>query len=128
MDTISNFLTTLVNAQRVQQPRIVVPYSRLAAELARLLQRKGRVVKVDEEGTPLKRLVVTLAYDEGEQPRVHGVRRISKPGRRVYAGKGKIPFSYDGIGLVVVSTPKGLMADKEARRHGIGGELMCEVW
>jgi len=127
MDIIGNLLTSLINAQRVGKKRMVIPYSRLSEALVTFLQQKGLVAKVRVKNEERRELVVTLAY-EGKEPRVHGVRRLSRPGQRRYAGKGAIPYSYDGVGMIVISTSQGLRDDKTARKEGMGGELLCEVW
>lgn len=129
MDTVGNFLTALNNAARIRQPRVVVPASRFITDLARWLEQKGYVASVKEatHGTQ-SRLTVALAYQDDKRPKLHGARRISTPGRRRYASASRIPFVLDGVGLVVVSTSQGLKSDQEARREGLGGELICEVW
>lgn len=129
MDTIGNFLTALNNAARARQPRVVLPASRFTSELAWFLEQKGYVaaVKADIAGTRPK-VTVTLAYRDPKTPKLHGAQRISTPGRRRYASAGEIPYSFDGVGVVVVSTSQGLKGDREARKAGLGGELICEVW
>ena len=94
-----------------------------------VLQKKGLVATVRvQEGTPAQ-LIVTLAYDEESgKPRIQGVKRISTPGRRQYVKQGDVPYPVTEQGAIVVSTSQGLMLDGEARRAGIGGELVCEVW
>ena len=77
---------------------------------------------------PRSKLVLTLAYDEEGAPLIHGVRRLSRPGQRLYTPSDKIPYSLDGVGSVILSTSKGLMDDSKARKLGVGGELVCEVW
>lgn len=129
MDTVGNFLTALNNAARVRQPRVVVPASRFTLALAQFLEQKGYVasVKTDTEGAH-PHLTVTLAYRDAKTPKLHGARRISTPGRRRYTSAATIPYSLDGVGVVVVSTSHGLKGDREARKAGLGGELICEVW
>jgi len=127
MDTLGNFLTSLINAQRVGKKRMVAPYSVLNESVANFLQTKGLVAKVRRKGEGMNELIVTLAYEAGS-PRVHGLRRLSRPGQRRYAGAGEIPYSYDGLGLIVISTSQGLKDDKTARSEGVGGELLCEIW
>lgn len=129
MDTVGNFLTALNNAVRVLKPRVVLPAARFTSELARFLEKKGYVaaVKVETEGAR-PTVTVTLAYHDPKTPKLHGARRISTPGRRRYATVSDIPFSFDGKGVVVVSTSQGLKGDRDARKAGLGGELICEVW
>ncbi len=129
MDSIANMLTSLMNAQRLGKARVVVPYSRFKEDLARLLQNKGLVatVRVQEEG--VRQLVIILAYDkETGESRLQGVRRLSTPGRRRYAKQWEVPYPIQSQGAVVVSTSQGLMDDGQARKSGLGGELVCEVW
>lgn len=128
MDPIADMLTTLLNAQRVQKKRVALPYSRFKEELLALLQAKKIIGSYRVQESPIAKLVVTLAYDEWQQPHLNGVRRLSKPGGRVYVQKTDIPYSRDGAGLVVVSTSQGLMIDKEARKAKLGGEVICEIW
>jgi small subunit ribosomal protein S8 len=101
----------------------------LKRQVLEILQREGYILGVDdvsEDGHPTFK--VGLRYVNEEQPMITGTRRISKPGRRVYVGKGDIPKVRNGIGLSIISTSKGLMTDSESRRAGIGGEILCSVW
>jgi small subunit ribosomal protein S8 len=121
-------LNTLVNASRVRKERVSVPYSRFNETLAHFLQRKGYLAKVDERGSDKNlKLLVTLAYTE-QGPALQGVRRLSKPGQRWYVHKKDIPFSAGRRGMVIVSTPHGLLDNTEAQKKNTGGELICEVW
>lgn len=128
MDTIANMLTSILNAQRVGKKRVVVPYSRFKVRLAELLRDKGLIATFRQEEGTSPALVLTLAYDEQGSARIHGLRRLSSPGQRQYVSRHEIPYSLDGVGMVVVSTPKGLMDDTRARKEGMGGELVCEIW
>ena len=127
MDTIANMLVSLKNAQQVGKKRIAVPYSKAAVSLAQFFQEKGLVVKIREQEGPRRKLIITLNYAD-DKPRLNGLRRISKPGQRRYVGKDEIPYSFDGFGFLIISTSRGLVDDKTARRDGIGGEIICEVW
>lgn len=129
MDAIANMLTSIYNAQRVGKSRVVVPYSRFKEQLAQLLQQRELVATVRvEEGTP-RHLVVTLAYDEESgKPKIQGVKRLSTSGRRHYVKQGQVPYPITDTGAIILSTSQGLMDDGQARRVGIGGELVCEVW
>lgn len=128
MDTVANMLTALVNAQRVGKKRVALPYSRFQKSLLEFLQQQGLVAKVRVQESPRAKLVVTLAYDEHEEPKIAGAKRLSSPGRRYYAGSDEIPFSYQGFGTIVVSTSEGLLDDVSARKRGLGGELVCAIW
>ncbi len=128
MDTIANMLNTIINAQNVNKKRVMVPYSRFKESLARLLQEKGLLAAMRVQEGPQPSLVLSLAYQKNGSPRIHGLRRLSRPGQRLYVSKADIPRSLDGLGVVVVSTPEGLMDDRKARKEGVGGELVCEIW
>lgn len=127
MDPVADMLTTLVGAQRVGKERVAVPYSRFKEQLAGLLQKKEAVAaaRVQEGSRP--KLIITLAYRDGK-PKVRCARRLSRPGRRRYVTKEKLPWASGRPGFYVVSTSAGLMDEVEARRRGLGGELVCEVW
>lgn len=128
MDPIANMLTSLMNAQRVGKKRVAVPYSTFKKSLLDFMQQKGFVASVRTQESPISKLVVTLAYDENEKPVLQGTRRLSKPGARYYVASDDIPYSYRGIGMMVISTSKGLMTDNEARRQKLGGEAICALW
>lgn len=127
MDTIGNMLTSLVNAQRVGKKHVAIPYSRFNKDLLEFLQKRGVVAKVRMQESPKAKLVVTLAYDSG-QPVIHGTKRISKPGRKMYAKNDAIPYAYQDFGFIVLSTSKGLMDEAQARKEHVGGELICAIW
>lgn len=127
MDTVANMLTSILNAQRVGKERVVVPYSRFSKALAELLRDKGYVAKVTVRDKVPAELVIVLQYD-GTDGRIHHMRRLSVPGQRRYVSKHDIPYAVDGLGMVVLSTSRGVIDDGRARRDGLGGELVCEVW
>lgn len=127
MDPIANMLTSLLNASRVGKKRVAIPYSQFKSNLLTLLQTKGIVAKVRLQENARPKLLVSLAYAAG-QPVLHGVRRVSTPGRRVYVNAGHIPYVYDGAGFAVISTSQGLIDDTQARRQKMGGELICKIW
>lgn len=128
MDTIANMLISLVNASRAGKQRVKVPHSRFSKALADFLQQKELVAQVKENSSHnVSALLITLAYD-GDQARLRGVRRLSKPGQRFYVTKNKLPYGNHPQGMVIVSTPQGLMDSVSARQHGVGGELICEIW
>lgn len=128
MDTIANMLNAIINGQRVNKKRVAVPYSRFKERLAKLLHEKEKIAAFRIQEGEQQKLIISLAYDTAGEARIHGLRRLSSPGQRVYAAKAEIPYSLDGIGMVVVSTSKGLMDDRKARKEGMGGELICEIW
>lgn len=129
MDTIANMLTSILNAQRVRKDRVAIPYSKKSESLGRVLQEKGLLSSLRIQEGPQSKIIMTLSYDEGTlEPRIHGVKRISSPGRRRYVKRHSIPYPFSSTGSFIVSTPQGLMDDKEARKQGLGGELICEIW
>jgi len=127
-DPISDMLARIRNAQLARLERTELPLSKLKFNVAQLLKREGFVADVrSEEGTPGK-LTVVLKYGQGNQGAIVGLRRRSRPGRRLYVGHNDLPKVLNGLGIAILSTSRGLMTDKDARREKIGGELLCEVW
>ncbi|MEK7557498.1 MAG: 30S ribosomal protein S8 [Patescibacteria group bacterium] len=127
MDTIANLLTSLLNAQRTKKERVELPYSHSSERLLTVLRDQGRIATWRvTEGKPAK-FIVSLKYEEG-LPVIRGVRRVSKPGARQYIPKSKIPHPKYGEGFYVISTSAGVMDGTRARKEGLGGELMCEIW
>jgi len=128
-DPIADFLTRVRNASRVNKDRCDVPASNLKLELAKIFQEEGfiRSFKVLEEG-PQRTIRLYLRYSAEGESAIHGVERVSRPGRRVYRGVDELPRIRAGIGVAVVSTSQGLMTDSRARELRLGGEVMCRVW
>ncbi len=126
-DPISDFLCRVRNATRALHPEVVIPHSRLKEGLAHVLKREGYVAEVSVEGAGKKALRLKLKY-VGRKSVIEGLRRLSAPGRRVYSNCGSIPKIRGGLGVIIVSTPAGLLTDREARKRNVGGELMCSVW
>ncbi|MBI1833698.1 MAG: 30S ribosomal protein S8 [Candidatus Andersenbacteria bacterium] len=128
MDPIADMLTSLINAQRAQKKRVAVPYSRFKEALLATLQEQGFVSSVRTQDSPAAKLIVSLAYTEDGSPRLNGVKRLSTPGRRRYAGATQMPYNYTGFGKIIVSTSKGLMEADKAKKEKLGGELVCAIW
>jgi small subunit ribosomal protein S8 len=133
-DPIADFLTRVRNAIMAGQHTVSVPSSKLKVAIAKILQEEGFIESFEEikvEGKPQKTLRLALKY-VGERrerkPVISGLKRVSKPGRRVYVGKGDIPWVQSGMGISILTTPKGVMTGGRARQLGIGGEVLCEVW
>jgi len=124
-DTIADMLTRIRNAQAARRSVAVMPYSKLKEALAKILVEAGFIggVKVDKDGD-FKQLVVTLS----DTRQITALERVSKPGRRVYTKSQAIPLVVGGRGIIIVSTSSGLMTGREARKRGLGGELICKVW
>jgi small subunit ribosomal protein S8 len=122
-------LTRIRNALVARHDFTDVPASRLKVALAEVLKKEGYIggFEVKEEGSR-KTIRISLAYTPERQPAIGGLQRVSKPGLRVYAGRGEIPRVYGGLGVAIMSTPQGVMTGKEARQRGVGGEVLCYVW
>jgi small subunit ribosomal protein S8 len=128
-DPIADLLTRIRNGQLARHEKVTLPWSRMKEAVARALAGEGYVREIVVGGEATKRtLTVLLAYTESGEPVISGVRRVSKPGLRVYSSVRSIPSVRNGYGISVLSTPAGLLADREARRRNIGGEVVCEVW
>ena len=128
-DPISDMLTRIRNAGLARHDRTEVPASRLKEAVAHILMAEGFIADVrPTEGEGPKKLTIVLKYGRDRQSAIDGVRRVSRPGRRVYVRHDRIPRVLSGLGISILSTSHGLMSDREARRQKLGGELLCEVW
>ena len=127
-DPIADMLTRIRNGNTARHIEVKIPFSKIKKSIAEILKNEGYIVsyEVKEEGTK-RDIVVTLKYVDGEAV-VKGLKRISKPGRRVYSSVESLPKVLGGLGIAVVSTPKGVITDKECRKHSVGGEVLCYVW
>ena len=128
-DPIADMLTRIRNASRAKHPRVDVPASKLKREIARVLAETRFIdnfafIEDDKQGV----LRLYLRYDKDDKSIIQGMKRISRPGLRQYAGNGNIPRVLRGLGIAIVSTSRGVMTDREARRAGVGGEVLCSVW
>ena len=127
-DTIADFLTSLKNGYMAHKNEVVIPSSKMKQSLASLLQKEGLIRKVILIGDKLKTdLKIELIYEKG-RPKITQIVKVSKPGRKVYVNKDKIPKVLGGLGVSVLSTSCGLMTDKDARKKKIGGEIICKIW
>ena len=127
-DRVGDFIIRLQNAAMIGKPEVVISHSKHLEAIARKLKELGYVSKVEKEGTEKKTLTVSLAYDERGRAMLHGVKRISKPGRRLYIPSRDAHNVKNGSGARIVSTPKGILSDAEARKVKAGGENLFEVW
>ncbi len=128
-DPVSDFLTRIRNAQQAGHRRVDVPASKLKRALAKILVDKGYISKfIDIEDGKQGVLRMFLKYDSYGRPVIRKLARESKPGLRVYKGADDIPRSLNGLGIVILSTSKGVMTDKEARKLNVGGEILCSVY
>jgi small subunit ribosomal protein S8 len=131
-DPIADMLTRIRNAALARHDRTEVPASRLKEAVAKILKSEGFIADVRQsegdgsDGT--KKLTIVLKYGRDRQSAIDGMRRVSRPGRRVYVRHDRIPRVLSGLGISILSTSHGLMSDREARRQKLGGELICEVW
>ena len=128
-DPVSDMLTRIRNAIHAGHSSVVIPSSKLKLSVVRVLRDEGFVQNYDvipDRRQP--KIRVWLKYDDKRKPIVTGLKRVSRPGRRVYEGKRSLPWVLSGLGVAIVSTPSGVMTDQEARRHGVCGEILCYVW
>lgn len=128
-DPISDMLTRIRNAGMARNNETTMPGTKVLVAIAKILQEEGYIVDYEViEKRPQNQLKITLRYSADKQHSIREIKRVSKPGLRVYAGKDRIPRVRSGLGIAVVSTPEGVMTGYEARRRGIGGEVLCIVW
>ncbi|MGE3273486.1 MAG: 30S ribosomal protein S8 [Vicinamibacterales bacterium] len=135
-DPIADMLTRIRNAVAARHPRVDVPASKLKVELARILQDEGYVAgfKLVEEAAdrpnraPRQVIRVSLKYGPGGERVISGLQRVSRPGRRVYAGRDTVPSVLGGLGVNILTTSRGLMTGRAAQKLGVGGEVLCNVW
>ena len=128
-DPVADFLTRVRNAIRAKQQKVDVPASKLKLEIARILKEEGYISNykaTEENGQKLLR--VYLKYGSSNEAAISNLNRISKPGCRVYVGRTEIPRVLGGLGINILTTPKGVMTGRDARKSGVGGEILCEVW
>jgi small subunit ribosomal protein S8 len=128
-DTIADMLTRIRNANQMRYQEVSVPASNLKVSLAKILKEEGfiedyKVVDDNVQGT----ILVTLKYGQNKERVITGLKRISKPGLRVYAKAGEVPKVLNGLGIAIISTSHGVMTDKEARKENLGGEVLCYIW
>ena len=128
-DPLGDMLTRIRNGQSAKKDSVLTPASRLRASVLDVLQREGYIRGYSKEETtgPQPNIRIELKYFEG-QPAIQHVARVSKPGRRVYSGSTELPVVRNGLGITIVSTPKGVLSDAEARAENVGGEVLCQVF
>ena len=128
-DPIADMLTRVRNAIQARHPKVDVPASKLKTEIARILKEEGYIVnfKVAEEGAK-RTIKIYLKYANDNSPVVTGIERVSRPGCRTYVGKSEIPRVQGGLGISILTTPRGVMTGRQARKEGVGGELLCQIW
>jgi len=128
-DPIADMLTRIRNALMVRARSVIIPDSRIKRALARTLQAEGYLSRFEViRSGRFPMIKIYLKYTEGRQPVLRGLERISSPGCRIYAKRSEIPWVQSGLGTVILSTPRGILTGKQARRAGVGGEVLCKVW
>lgn len=126
-DPIADMLTRIRNAQAARHTEVAIPASKVKREIARVLKEYGYVSSV-EDGPGEREFTVGLRYAKDGNPVIRGIRRVSRPGLRSYAAAAEIPMVLGGLGHTIVSTSRGIMSGRQARKAGIGGEIVCKVW
>jgi len=128
-DPIADMLSRIRNAQAVKKSEVSLPFSRLKFELAKILKHENYLESVEkQEEAKFPQLKIVLKYDGNNQPVITNIKRVSKPGKRIYVSKNNIPIVLNNLGILIISTSSGLMTNKEAKRKGVGGEILCEIW
>ncbi len=128
-DPVADLLTRLRNATRAKHATVTIPKSVLKLNILRILKDEGFIRGFRVAGkAPKEQIVVSLGYDQHQEGLIRGLRRVSKPGCRIYVGKDSLPRIRNGLGVAIVSTSRGVMSDAQARAVVVGGEFLCEVW
>jgi small subunit ribosomal protein S8 len=128
-DPIADMLTRIRNANMARKDEIVLPGSLLKERIAQILEREGYLAGVSLEGEGKDRtLTIRLKYGPSRESSINGLERVSKPGRRVYSGKEDVPRVLGGLGIAILSTSQGILTDRQARKQGVGGEVLAYVW
>lgn len=126
-DPIADMLSRIRNATRAFLPSVEMPYSKIKESIANTLKQEGYVADVAVEGQAVKKIKIKLKYD-GKRGAIEGIRRVSRPGIRRYAGAVDMPRVLAGLGITIVSTSEGVMTGMQAKKKNVGGELLCQVW
>jgi small subunit ribosomal protein S8 len=126
-DPVADMLTRIRNAHMAALEKVDIPHSKLKGEIARVLKREGYILDFAIEGGK-RTLRVFLKYSSDLEPVIRGIKRVSRPGRRVFVSADDLPRVLSGLGTAILSTSSGLMTDKEARKQHVGGEVVCSVW
>ena len=124
-DPIADMLTRIRNANQMRNKEVSMPVSKMKVEIAKILDAEGFITNYTVDGNTL---TLTLKYGQNKERVITGLKRISKPGLRVYAGAEEIPHVLNGLGIAIISTPKGVMTDKLARKNNVGGEVIAYIW
>ncbi len=127
-DPIADMLTRIRNAQAVRKEELVLPFSKIKYEIAKLLAREGFIESTEKVVNKFDEIKIVLKYKEDGKSSIEHIKRISKPGQRIYVGKDSLPKILNDLGVAVLSTSNGIMTNKKARRVQVGGELLFEIW
>jgi small subunit ribosomal protein S8 len=128
-DPIADLLIRMQNAQAIRAETVDIPHSNVKEEIVKLLTAEGYLAKYEAHKRMEKKFLrLTLKYNQAKKGIINGLQRISKPGRRIYVGKGSLPRVQNGFGTAIISTSKGLMTDAAARSAKLGGEILCSIW
>ena len=128
-DPIADMLTRIRNAQLAGHTQLVFPRSKLKVEIAKILSNEGFIEGfVEDAAGPQGAIKLFLKYDAANKGTIRGIRRVSRPSRRVYVGRDEVPRVRNGLGIAILTTPRGVLTDAQARKAGVGGEVICHVW
>lgn len=132
-DPIADMLTRIRNALAVRKPEVVLPYSKIKIAIAEILYQYNYIKKAEKiaagvAGNKFDEIKISLKYLGGKEPAIRNLKRISKPGRRIYATKDELPVVLNNLGIAIISTSQGLMTNKEAKKKSLGGEVVCEIY
>lgn len=128
-DPIADMLTRIRNAIAVRHRLVLVPASKMKVAIARILKEEGYIEDYEvTRDRPQPMIRIWLKYADNREPVLTGLKRVSKPGCRIYVGRRDIPWVLSGMGIAILSTPKGVLTDRQARRMGVGGEVLCYIW
>lgn len=127
-DPIADMLTRIRNASAVRKKEVVLPFSKIKYEVAKILKENGWIKETEKIKGKFSQLKIAIKYDKENQPVIGSIKRISKPGRRVYVGKDSLPVVLNNLGIAIISTSRGLMTNRDAKKKGLGGEIICEIY
>ena len=127
-DPIADMLTRIRNAIAVRKQQVVIPFSKIKFEIAQILKKEGYIEKLEKKQDNFTQIRIGLKYSKDNGLVIQSLKRISKPGRRVYTGKDELPRVLNDLGIAIISTSQGLMTNREAKKRGIGGEVLCEIY
>ena len=132
-DPIADMLTRIRNASKVRKPEVFIPFSKIKLEVVKILKKQGYIagyaeIKPDETDNKFGGIKVELKYTKDRKPAITSIKRVSKPGQRIYASKDELPKVLNNLGIAILSTSAGIMTNREAKKAGLGGEIICEIY